>query len=139
MSSKNSSSFEEETGKLMFKTIKKRMKLIDSDNYQIVLNYNYTYDDNIYVGAEIWEEYKKLLKNENGMDYGELKTKLSIVREKLDMFTFNISGNYRDREVKNYTERIGNIFYFENGEEYISEDGKFEREKFEQSMGGMFI
>ena len=73
------------------------------------------------------------------MDYGELKTKLSIVREKLDMFTFNISGNYRDREVKNYTERIGNIFYFENGEEYISEDGKFEREKFEQSMGGMFI
>lgn len=136
---KNSSSFEEETGKLMFKTIKKRMKLIDSDNYQIVLNYNYTYDDNIYVGAEIWEEYKKLLKNENGMDYGELKTKLSIVREKLDMFTFNISGNYRDREVKNYTERIGNIFYFENGEEYISEDGKFEREKFEQSMGGMFI
>lgn len=86
------------------------MKLIDSDNYQIVLNYNYTYDDNIYVGAEIWEEYKKLLKNENDMDYGELKTKLSIVREKLDMFTFNISGNYRDREVKNYTERIGNIF-----------------------------
>lgn len=135
----NLQSFIENAGKLECKEIEGKMKLIDNKNYQIVLNYEYSCNGKMYKGSEVWSQYKELLENKENMDYGKLKIKLSIVKELLDMFTFNISGDGKEVEVKNYTEKMGNMFYFENGKEYISSDGKFEREKFEQSMGGMFI
>ena len=139
---KNLDSFDEEARLLKWKEINKRMKLIDSDNYQIVLNYNYLCDGVTYKGADIWNEYKELIENKENLSYPELKIKLSLIVEKLSMFTFNLAGSYGKNErveLHNYTEKIGNMFYFENGEEYISFEGKFKREAFEKSMRGLFI
>lgn len=74
------------------------------------------------------------------MGYAELMTKLSEIYEKLNMFTFNIRSSNEKREIHFATERIGNMFYFEDGSEYITSEGKFDRQKFkEERTEGIFI
>lgn len=123
-----------------FKSVYKSLKLIDNNSYQVVLNHTYYYNGVEYRGSDVWEKYKRLLKNEEGMGYAELMTKLSEIYEKLNMFTFNIRSSNEKREIHFATERIGNMFYFEDGSEYITSEGKFDRQKFkEERTEGIFI
>lgn len=135
----NLKQFEYDLSCFKYREVKKKLKLIDNNNVQIVLNYSCDIDGITYTGAEIWNQYKNLLINSKNMSYGELKIKLSIIREKLDVFTFNIMGSSKSLELHNVTEKLGGLYYFENGSDYITEDGKFDREVFNRENEGWFL
>lgn len=130
----NDKHFEGYVIKLQYDKVKNDMTLIDSINYQIVLNFNCVVDDVQYLGEEVWNFYKNLLENKNNYSYGEFKIRLSEVSSLLDMFTFNVYGDPKKNDVKNYTDSIGNMYYYQNGEDYITEDGKFDRARYEEDM-----
>ena len=108
--------------------IKQRMQLIDEDIYPITvfLGIEITIEDDkekrVIDGRAVWQEYKKLLEDHT-LSYAEKKVKLSYLREKMEYFTWRVS-----KCNVSYSDRIGDIYYIENGEEYF-ENGKFNREK----------
>lgn len=135
----NDYQFEKSVREIQFTEVNKALKLIDTVSYQIVLNY-ICYTDNIrYSGREVWNQYKSLLRNENNLSYGQLKIELSRIRAILDLFTFNMIGSYKNAEIHNFTENIGSLFYYDDGDRYITADGKFDREKFVEDSRGEFI
>lgn len=119
-------------GRLDFKEIKERMKLIDDDKNEttIFLSRAITLKDgNCIDGDCIWEEFIKLLSNEN-MEFAEKKIKLSEIRSKMSYFIYKIRGNqdftYSDKVGK---KRLGEIYFISDGERFF-ENGKFNKESF---------
>lgn len=130
--------FKEKVGLLDFVNIKERMRLIEEDNWNISVYFNQTLEDEtgtILVGAEIWENYKGLLQNndmiKNGR-YAEKQVKLSEVTSKMNHFIYQIKRNYD----LNYNDRIGELYYIENGEDFF-ENGKLDKDKL-KNQGCMF-
>lgn len=129
--------FENEVMNLNFKQVGQNMKLIEEQNYQIFLSHKIKIDKDIILdGKLVWEEYKNLI-NDNKMNYAEKRIKLSMVLEKLSYFTYNYLdfGDKFDKKPKFFNEHIGNIFFIENGIEFITKDGKFNREKYNKKLG----
>ena len=113
---------------LNYSQIKERMKLIDEEVYPFTvflgIESKIEKDGEQYVidGKEVWEKFAYLVKNRE-MDYAERKVKLSMLTEKMSAFMWQVK--YCD---VSYTERIGDIFYIEDGAQYMT-NGKFDREK----------
>lgn len=118
---------------LNFKNIQEKMKLIDDNSHEIYLPYVYKDENNCIDGRNIWENYKGILTN-NTVNYSEKMIVLSEVSSKMQLFLFSSR-----KRPGHYTEKIGNIYYVENGEEYITEDYKFDREKYEKSYEGAIL
>lgn len=119
--------FIKELNRLNFDKIKDYMKLIDEkvdqNKYTIFLSREIKdLHGNIIHGNEIWKEYENLLMD-NKIDYAEKRVKLSEINSKLNYFIYKV------KRVEQYNEVLGNIFYIENGEEYIV-NGRFNNEKF---------
>lgn len=120
--------------KLDFNNIEKRMKLIEDDNYKMSIYLSRKIklaNDELLDGNEIWEEYKKLLKD-NSLSYSEKEFKLFNIRTKLNYFIYqtpktSISFNYR----------IGEIYFIEDGENYFK-DNKVDKEKIITGDWGFF-
>ena len=64
------------------------------------------------------------------MDYAEKKVKLSRITSKMNNFIYQIKRN----PDLIYNDKIGEIFYIEDGEKYF-EDGKLNRKKVEGEIG----
>ena len=77
-------------------------------------------------GWQIWNDYKKLLKN-NQMDYSEKQVKLSQVRSLLNNFIYSVN---KEKINALPNDKIGELLCYENGEDYF-ENGKFKRSKLE--------
>ncbi|MGO0904760.1 CRISPR-associated helicase Cas3' [Clostridioides difficile] len=121
-------------GKLDFKSVNERMKLIDKlREYTIFLNTQVEDEfGNIVVGSDIWKDYVSLLKN-NDIEYSEKRIKMSDIMEKLDYFTYKL------RKFDNsFNDCIGDIFYIDDGEQYFT-DGKFDRSKFNENIEHEYI
>lgn len=120
-----------EVGGLLFKNISEKMKLIDEKNNDITVFLNSIVEVNgeILVGSEIWKSYERLLKN-NKLNYSEKVVKLSQVKSKMSNFLYRIRTNYNF----SYSDRIGDILYIEEGENYFI-NGKLDRKKFESNIG----
>lgn len=114
---------------LNFQEIEKRLKLLKDDNsYTIFLNRNIQIDNNKeLVGSEIWQKYKNLLNNFD-MGYAEKQIELSKINKELSYFTYSVR-----KMTQNYNDQIGDIYYFDNGLDFLTEDGKFDREKFKDA------
>ena len=131
--------FKDSVGKLNFNEVKNRMKLIDYNkkHQRIFLNRTIPDDNgNMLVGKDVWNDYKKLLLgdeyyNEKGdkvskeLDYAQWKVELSRINKKMNYFIYEIN----DVNGNEYNDSIGDILYFEDGEDYIKND-KLDREKF---------
>ena len=131
--------FKNSVGKLNFNDVKNRMKLIDysKKRQRIFLNRTIPNDNgNMLVGKDVWNDYKKLLLgyeyyNEEGekvskeLDYAQWKVELSRINKKMNYFIYEIN----DVNGNEYNDSIGDILYFEDGEDYIKND-KLDREKF---------
>lgn len=131
----NINEFREDTlNKLQYEKIYERMKLIDDEKkYTVFLSRTIELEDGRSLeGKTVWENYENLLMDSE-MPYGERKVKLSIVQEQMDYFTYNV-----DKIAPRYNGIIGNIFYIEDGEEYLT-DGKFDRKKYRESNGGSML
>ena len=113
--------------KLNFEEIKKRMQLIEDDlnPCTVFLGITMEIQENgqhyILDGKCIWEQYKALLENKK-MSYAEKKVKLSQLSKQMSCFMWKVK-----RVEVSYDKQIGNIFYIEDGEQYMV-NGKFNRE-----------
>lgn len=121
-------------GKLDFKSVNERMKLIDKlREYTIFLNTQVEDEfGNIIVGSDVWEDYVSLLKN-NDIKYSEKRVKMSDIMEKLDYFTYKLL-----KFDNSFNDCIGDIFYIDDGEQYFT-DGKFDRSKFNENIEHEYI
>lgn len=117
-----------------FKKIQKVMKLIDSQTIQLFLNYAIDIDGEILKGENVFKEYKDLCMNQK-LGYAEKKIKLSKIAEKLNLFIYSI---YESKANVIEGEQFGDIYYVENGEDYI-ENGRFNREKYLCGGDGLFL
>lgn len=117
-----------------FSRIQKKMKLIDSETIQLFLNYTIDMDGEKIQGSDIFEKYKTLYFDKD-MGYAEKKIKLSKVAEKLNLFIYAI---YKNKTNVIEGEQFGDIYYVENGEEYI-ENGRFNRAKYLGEGDGLFL
>lgn len=122
----------EELSKLRFQSIKKHMQLIDEDLYPMIVflglevTINEAGKEKIIDGKDIWRQYSELIKN-NKMEYAEKKVKLSFLREPMNAFMWKV----KSCQVA-YSERLGDIYYIEDGEKYL-DNGKFSRERISQA------
>lgn len=122
-------------GRLNFKEVKNKMKLIDDDrkDYTVFFTREVTLKDgSLLKGEDVWEEYKNLLKD-NTLEYSEKKVKLSIINEKVSYFTYKV---YRFEN--SYDDNIGDIFKISEYEQYFK-NGKFDREAFDKRDGHEFF
>lgn len=117
-----------------FSRIQKIMNLIDSQTIQLFLNYTIHIDGETLKGEDVFEEYKKLLKNQD-IAYAEKKIRLSKISEKLNLFIYSI---YQNKANLIEGEKFGDIYYVEDGENYI-ENGRFNREKYLSGGDGLFL
>ncbi|NFV11670.1 CRISPR-associated helicase Cas3' [Clostridium sporogenes] len=115
-----------------FQKIYNHMKLIQNENYQIFLAYDLEIEDKkIIKGIDVWNEYEKLI-NDKTEKYAKNIIDLSKIAERMAYFTYNYSdfGDKVDRKPKLFDKNIGNFYLIENGKEFITEDGKFDRDKY---------
>lgn len=107
------------------------MKLINDDNNKIsiYLSSKLNLNDEILDGDKIWTDYVELLKN-NTMNYSERIIKLSQVRSRMNNFIYEI----RWKEDFTYNDRVGDLYYIENGYKYFT-NGKFDLESFKKGIG----
>lgn len=117
-----------------FHQINKEMQLIKNNDIQIFLNYTIYNDNEIIVGSEIFEKYIELCKNKE-LSYAEKKIKMSEIYEKLSLFIYSFNKNSLDI-IKG--EKIGEMYYVENGQDYI-ENGRFNRKKYKIGEEGLFL
>ena len=106
--------------KLNYINVYDRMKLIDERNqFSVFLNREiYDLSGEWINGEEIWNEYKKLIKDKD-MNYAEKQVKLSEVKEKMDYFIYTVSKiNF------SYNDSIGDLTYVEDWEIFFT-NGKF--------------
>ncbi len=122
----------EELSKLRFQHIKKHMQLIDEDLYPMTvflgleITANQEGKEVTIHGKDMWRQYSELIKDSK-MDYAEKKVRLSLLREPMSAFVWKV----KSCQVA-YNERLGDIYYIEDGENYL-ENGKFSREKISQT------
>ena len=110
---------------LDFARVKKKMQLISENNWSVSVYLSRILVDeqgNKVDGKEIWESYKKLL-YDGEMNYAKRKVKLSEVISKMNCFIYQVQ-----QMDCSYDEQIGELFFIENGEEFI-ENGKLNRAK----------
>lgn len=124
--------FNDDVWKLNFIKVDEKMQLIADDRKQTSIYLSSNLMDKSgkkLCGNSIWDEYKKLLSDDN-MDYAEKRVKLSKVRAEMNNFIYQIKWN----ENFNYNDRIGELYYIEDGDKYFHE-GKFDRKKFMRGVG----
>lgn len=119
---------------LNYRKIEQELTLIHTNTVQIFLNYTAIVEEKEITGKEIWEQYKAIFQNTQ-MSYAEKKIKLSMLADKMGLFIFSI---YMNQVNTMEGEKWGDIFYIENGEEYIKE-GRFNRKKYVEKGDGIFL
>lgn len=115
---------------LRFKQIKEKMQLIPEDKWNVSVFLSRTITDeqgNEIDGKVIWDRYKELLYDKK-MNYAKRKVKLSDITSKMNYFIYQVC-----QMGCSYNEQIGELFYIENGEEYL-ENGKLNRAKIQGQL-----
>lgn len=127
--------FVDEISHLNFRETDKRMQLIQEDNWSmsVFLSRTITLPDGETIdGENLWQQYKSIL-TKPPKDYARFRVRLSEISSRLSLFIYQIKKNSNIV----YSDRIGEIYYIENGEEFF-EDGKLDKKRLEDK-GGMFI
>lgn len=130
----NIESFIYNCSELKYKEVKERLTLIDNQQQQIFLNFNYIVDGEEIKGKDIWEKYCNLYENKE-MGYAEKQIKLSEVKKYMSIFIYTIPLYEKNLF---FTDKKFDILYIENGEDFL-ENKKFNRKKYLEYGGGNFI
>lgn len=123
--------FKEIVGKLNFKKVENRMKLIEEDiwSMSVYLSRKIELEDgSILDGNLVWNEYKELLKNSN-LKYAQKEIKLSNIRSLLNYFIYQVK-----KCDLIYNDRIGELYFIEDGENYFK-DNKVDKDKLVTGIG----
>lgn len=139
LNANNLENFLNEIRILNYPAIEKRMKLINEKYLQVYLAHQLKDEKgNVVDGNKIWKNLKLLIYDDE-MEYAEKQVKLSQIYSKMTYFIYNIHTYGEYKYPLNYDEAIGNIFYIENGNKFITVDGKFDRKKYTEESGGLFL
>lgn len=117
--------FAETVGKLDFPQIAEHMKLLDEKQWKISIYFcrDIPLEDGTWLsGKEIWEDYKKLLKDDS-MGYAKKKVFLSRVRSKMEYFIYEV-GIKKGMDFC-WNDQIGELYCVEDTDDYFV-DGKFD-------------
>lgn len=111
---------------LRYDAVKERMRLIDEDYYPytVFLGIEIEIEEEkkrVIDGKEVWRQYANLVSDKK-MQYAEKKVKLSQLSGEMSCFMWKVK-----QLGVGYSEQIGDIFYIEEGEQYM-DNGKFNRE-----------
>lgn len=103
-----------------FEDIKNRLRLIKDEGRKIQYFFNRILNINneIISGSNIWQNYKEVLEE---VDYAKQKVLLSQIREKMSYFIYEVYFDPK-RNILDFNDRIGELFYIEDGDKYF-EDG----------------
>ena len=131
----NIENFFESCKYINYKKVQEKMKLIrKDDSIQLFLNYTIDYNGSKIKGCDVFEEYKSIYLDDS-FGYAEKKIKLSSIAEKMSLFIYTIYS--KDTNIIE-GEQFGNMYYIENGEDYI-ENGRFNRAKYLGNGDGLFL
>lgn len=124
---------------LEFRKVADHMRLIEEQKFQVYLAHDIELDDGKVVsGKVVWEGFLALI-NDCDMDFSKKKVEQSIIAEKMSYFLYSVY-----QEPKVCDERVGAIYYIENGESYIEEDEftglkVFSEKKLKEQSEEMFL
>lgn len=147
----NYDNFSELVKKLNYKEISKTMTLINSQNF--TLYFPFQIDLSIYEGVQefvgldecfktdgkldgqkVWDEFKALNEIES---FSKKEVQKSKINSLMQFFTFNIFKYYDGQRPHIGEEMYG--YYFVENLEYITDEGKFDREKFNENKNSRFL
>lgn len=123
--------FESIVGRLNFKETAEKMKLLDEKEWCISVYLCREIgleNGTILHGKGIWDEYKKLLKDDS-IDYAKKRILLSRVRRKMNYFIYDVK-----KCDFVWNDQIGELYCIEKAEQYFI-DGKFNAAVFEKWEG----
>jgi CRISPR-associated endonuclease/helicase Cas3 len=139
--------------RLDYQEISKTMTLINSQN--MTLFFPFKIDLEIYKGVKefederiknyltngsldgekVWEQFKELNSIEN---FTQMKYEQSYINSLMQFFTFNLIKYKEGQKPSHYSYEFGGFFYISNYEDFI-EDGKFNREAFQEYTQSYFL
>ena len=129
---------------LNFKAVEEHMELITERNISLFVNYELELEDGSLIqGGDIWNEYKSLLEDKE-MDYAERRIRLINLQEQMNYFVFQYVDYNHPGTPKRCDDQIGNLFYIENGEEFMREEPmtgmkQFDVERYIEESEGIFL
>jgi len=151
----NYDNFSELIKKLNYKEISKTMTLINSQNF--TLYFPFQIDLSIYKGVKefdgldecfktdgkldgqkVWDEFLALNDIANFKSYSEKKVAKSKLNALMQFFTFTLFKNYEGQRPY-IGENISGYYYVENYGEFITQEGKFDREKYNELKNSNFL
>jgi len=148
----NFEAFEEDVKKLNYKAIQDKMQLIRSENFRLyfpfaldIAEYDFEELKNIdefldeegwLDGQKVWEVYQEMSSIEG---YAKQKIQHYRLNSLMQFFTFNIIKYSPKQVLPHYSEEFGGYYYIKNYEEFIDEDGKFDREAYLAKGESLFL
>ena len=139
--------------KLDYSNISKTMTLINSQNMTLFFPFKIDLEiysgvkefqderiqnyltDGLFDGEKVWESFKSLNDIES---FSEKKYEQSYINSLMQFFTFNLIKYKEGEKPSYYSDEFGGFFYISNHEDFI-EDGKFNREAFQEYTNGYFL
>ncbi len=139
--------------KLNYQEISKTMTLINSENF--TLYFPFKLDIGIYKGVKEFENINKEYLSDGKLDgwkvwnaflqlrdidsFVEKKYQQSHINALMQFFTFNIIKFNKESQPHHYNEKIGGFYLVEDWEEFIDEDGKFDRVAYQEKSKSLFL
>lgn len=121
-------------GNLNMEKVSDRMELIDDNVEKVSLflsrEIELSNGDSL-VGNQVWQEYKKLLED-NEMPYSTKKVKLHNIRTEMNEFIYEITLREFNECGVSYNDRVGNILYIEDCERFF-EKGIFQKDALKEN------
>ncbi|MEA2091176.1 MAG: CRISPR-associated helicase Cas3', partial [Campylobacterota bacterium] len=149
----NIDKFSEMLQKLNYKDISKTMTLINSENF--TLYFPFTLDIAIYEGVKEfekidevyltdgkldgWKVWNKFLSLRDIKSFVEKEYEYSHINALMQFFTFNIVKYQNVNQPHYYSEEVGGFYLVEDWEEFIDEDGKFDRVAYQEKSKSQFL
>lgn len=142
--------FDQQVRYLNYQEVCDYMKLITEENCQLFLGYKLKIKENgeikIIDGHQLWKDYEHLLQKQD-MPYAEKRIRISEIKQQMEYFTYTyvIYSNpkypktFKKIGPHHFTTKIGRLYYLADGQDFITEDGKFDRKKYKNIGEGLFI
>ncbi len=148
----NFEAFEEDVKKLNYKAIQDKMQLIKSQNFRLyfpfsldIADYDFEElknidefldDDGCLDGQKVWEIFQEM---NNIEGYAKKKIQRYKLNSLMQFFTFNIVKYSPKQVLPHYSEEFGGFYYIADYDEFIDEDGKFDREAYLAKGESLFL
>lgn len=144
--------FKSDIVKLNFKSLSKTMTLISSETFTLYFPFRIDLSiykdvkefksleecfltDNMLDGKKVWNEFLNLNEIKSFTKKEVLKSRINSL---MQFFTFNIF-KYYDKQRPFVGEEIYGFYFVENYEEFITEDNKFDRQRYNEMKDSNFL